>query len=98
TLGRPARGARLHAAPQAALRPMLFTGIDHPALSCYDVSRQIDWYCRNFDMRVIASNGQTPPSAVIGYDGSPRGAAMIEMMPAKDPGPRPADAPRFQPG
>jgi glyoxylase I family protein len=77
---------------------MLFTGIDHPALSCYDVSRQIDWYCRNFDMRVIASNGQNPPSAVIGYDGSPRGAAMIEMMPAKDPGPRPADAPRFQPG
>ena len=77
---------------------MLFTAVDHPSIACYDVQRQIDWYCRNFGMRVIATNGQTPPAVVIGYDDNVRGGAMIEMMPAIDPGPKPAEGRRLQPG
>ena len=77
---------------------MLFTGIDHPSIACYDVQGQIDWYCRAFGMRVIASNGRTPPAVVIGYGESARGGAMIELMPAADEGPRPETFKRFQPG
>src|SRR5687767_5678881 len=77
---------------------MLFTAIDHPAIACVDVQRQIDWYCANLGMRVIATNGQMPPSVVIGYDDTTRGGAMIEMMPARDSGPRPYTFARFQPG
>ena len=68
----------------------MFTGIDHPAIACFDVVKQAEWYCRNFGMRVIASNGQTPPAMVIGYDKGLTGEAMIELMPVKDAGPDPA--------
>ena len=77
---------------------MLFLAIDHPAIACYDVKRQIEWYCRHLGMRVVASNGQDPPSAVVGYDADARGGAMIELMPAREPGPPPQDVPRFSPG
>lgn len=77
---------------------MLFTAIDHPSIACYDVARQADWYCRSFGMRVIASNGRDPPAVLIGYDDSTAGAAMIELMPATEPGPRPQTFTRFQPG
>jgi glyoxylase I family protein len=76
----------------------LFTGIDHPAISCYDVKKQIEWYRRMLGMRLIATNGQDPPSVVVGYGDGTRGGAMIELMPVKDDGPRPADVPRFCPG
>jgi len=76
----------------------MFLSIDHPAIACYDVKRQIEWYCRHLGMRVVASNGQDPPSAVVGYDADARGGAMIELMPAREPGPPPQDVPRFSPG
>ena len=77
---------------------MLYIGIDHPAIACFDVKRQIAWYCENFGMRVIATNGQEPPAVVIGYGQATRDGAMIEMMPARDSGPRPYTFARFQPG
>ena len=77
---------------------MPFLGIDHPAISCYDVRKQIEWYCSHLGMKVIASNGQTPASVVVGYGQSVRDGAMIELMPAKDEGPPPTDVPRFAPG
>src|SRR3954469_9269949 len=80
------------------IRFMLFLAIDHPAIACYDVKRQIEWYCKHLGMRVVASNGQDPPSAVVGYDADARGGAMIELMPAREPGPPPQDVPRFSPG
>ena|SRR5688572_20696993 len=73
----------------------LFTAIDHPAIACQDVEAQAEWYCKNLGMRVIARNGATPPSMVIGYDDDARGGAMIELMPVRDAGPKPADVPRF---
>jgi catechol 2,3-dioxygenase-like lactoylglutathione lyase family enzyme len=77
---------------------MLFTGIDHPSIACYDVKRQAEWYCANFGMRVIASNGMEPPAFVIGYGDSTQGGAMIELMPSVEPGPAPQSMTRFQPG
>jgi glyoxylase I family protein len=77
---------------------MLFTGIDHPAIACYDVQKQIDWYCATLGMRVVATNGQAPPSVVVGYDADARGGAMIELMPSREPGPRPETVARFAPG
>jgi glyoxylase I family protein len=76
----------------------MFTGVDHPAISCHDVRKVSDWYCKNLGMRVIADNGQEPPSLLLGYDKSVRGGAMVELMPVKDAGPDPIDQPRFQPG
>ncbi len=76
----------------------MFLAIDHPAISCYDVGGQIAWYCRHLGMKVIASNGQEPPSVVVGYGQSPRDGAMIELMPVKDAGPKPAETARFAPG
>jgi catechol 2,3-dioxygenase-like lactoylglutathione lyase family enzyme len=77
---------------------MLFLSLDHPSIACYDVEGLAEWYCRNLGMRVIASNGRTPPSVIVGYDQSTTGGAMIEMMPANDPGPRPETFTRMQPG
>jgi glyoxylase I family protein len=77
---------------------MLFSGIDHPAIACYDVQRQIDWYCTTLGMRVVATNGQTPPSVVVGYDADTSGGAMIELMPTREPGPKPETVARFAPG
>jgi catechol 2,3-dioxygenase-like lactoylglutathione lyase family enzyme len=77
---------------------MLYVGIDHPSIACYDVRKQTDWYCRTFGMRVIASNEQDPPAVVVGYGESTLGGAMIELMPSTEPGPRPESATRFQPG
>ena len=76
----------------------MFTALDHPAIACYDVERQIEWYCTHLGMRVVASNGRAPPAAMVGYDGHTRGGAMIELMPARDPGPPPAEQARFAPG
>ena len=76
----------------------MFTSLDHPAIACFDVEKQADWYCRNFGMRVIASNGEKPPALVIGYGDSLRGGAMIELMPVKNPGADPAAIARFAPG
>lgn len=77
---------------------MPFLAVDHPAIACYDVERQVAWYCQTLGMRVVSHNGQAPPAAVVGYDEGTRGGAMIELMPVRDEGPRPADEPRFKPG
>lgn len=77
---------------------MAFTAIDHPAISCYDVPRQVEWYCRHLGMNVVAGAGNPPTAALVGYGPGVRGGAVIELMPAKDPGPPPAQGMRFQPG
>ena len=76
----------------------MFTGIDHPAITCYDVNKQIDWYCKNLGMRVVATDGKEPQSVVVGYDSTVKGGAMIELMPTRNEGAKPADVPRFAPG
>lgn len=77
----------------------MFTQLDHPAIACCDVNKQIKWYCDHLGMKLIATNGQEPPSVVVGYgDSGVHGGAMIELMPARDPGPPPADVPRFSQG
>jgi glyoxylase I family protein len=85
----------------SALRTLqedMFTAIDHPAITCYDVQKQIDWYCATLGMRVVASNGQQPPSVMIGYDSAVTGATMLELMPTREAGPKPAEVARFAPG
>jgi glyoxylase I family protein len=78
---------------------MLFTGIDHPAISAADVPKLADWYCKHLGMKRIADNGKTPLSLVLGYgEGGVRGSAMLELMPVRDPGPPPVELPRFCPG
>ena len=74
---------------------MLYLGVDHPAISCHDVNGQVDWYCRNFGLKVMFHDGKTPPSVIVGYEGQ---VAGIELMPVKDAGPPPAETLRFQPG
>jgi glyoxylase I family protein len=77
---------------------MLFVSIDHPAISCRDVSRQADWYRQNLGMKLVASDGKTPPSMLLGYDATPKAGAMIELMPVRDQGPNPDEFARYQPG
>ena len=77
---------------------MLFTALDHPAIACYDVEGLAEWYCRNLGMRIIANNERTPPTMLVGYEDSTYLGAMIELMPANDPGPRPETFTRLQPG
>jgi glyoxylase I family protein len=77
---------------------MHVTGIDHPAIACYDVLKLAEWYCRTFGMRIIAKNDATPPAIVIGFGQTLRDGALVELMPVKDPGPNPAECARFQPG
>ena len=76
---------------------MLFTGLDHPAMSCQDAAKLAEWYCRNLDMKIVGQNDETPPSYVLGWgDRCDDPRALIELMPIKNPGgPKPADVPRF---
>jgi catechol 2,3-dioxygenase-like lactoylglutathione lyase family enzyme len=73
----------------------MITTIDHPAIACNDVQRQTKWYCDNLGMRVMARNDT---SALVGYGENTQSGAMIELMPAKDPGPPPVEVPRYSPG
>src|SRR4051812_12162403 len=73
----------------------MFTTIDHPAIACYDVQRQINWYCQNLGMRVIA-RGET--AALVGYGDDVKGGAMIELMAKKHEGPPPVEVPTYSPG
>ena len=77
---------------------MVFTALDHPAIACHDVRRLAAWYCETFGMRVIARNDAEPPAMVIGFGETLNGGAVIELMPATDAGPSPAEFARFQPG
>jgi len=80
------------------MEPTGFLAVDHPAIACRDTRRQIDWYCRNLGMRVVAQNDADPPTALVGYDKDLLHGAVIELMPARDPGDDPAAAARFAPG
>src|SRR4051812_36729738 len=73
----------------------MFTAIDHPAIACYDVQRQIKWYCDNLGMHVIAG-GET--AALVGYDNDLNSGAMIELMAKKHDGPPPIEIPTYAPG
>lgn len=72
----------------------MFTAIDHPAIAAHDTAAIIRWYCDVLGMKLIATNGQNPPTALVGYGE----VASIEIMPVKDPGPEPAETPRCSPG
>ena len=74
---------------------MLFLRVDHPAISCRDVEKQVEWYCKNLGLKVVFHNQQNPPSVLVGYEGE---GTTIELMPVRHEGPHPAEAPRFQPG
>jgi catechol 2,3-dioxygenase-like lactoylglutathione lyase family enzyme len=77
---------------------MLFLSIDHPAIACQDVNRQMKWYCEQLGMQLIASDGKMPPGLLVGYGNNANGGAMVELMPAREPGPAPDAFARFQPG
>src|SRR5687767_11268551 len=76
----------------------MFLAIDHPAIGCLDTRRQIDWYCRQLGMRVVAQNDADPPTALVGYGEGLTHGAVIELMPARDDGPLPPSVARFAPG
>jgi catechol 2,3-dioxygenase-like lactoylglutathione lyase family enzyme len=64
----------------------MFLSLDHPCIACGDVRKQVEWYCVALGMRVIATDDREPPGFLVGYDQSVAGGAMIELVPAKDPG------------
>ena len=76
----------------------MFLAIDHPCIACVDVRKQVEWYCAALGMRVVACDGKEPPGYLVGFDESVSGGAMIELVPAKDPGPRADSFKRSQPG
>ena len=76
----------------------MFTAVDHPAIACLDVRRQVDWYCRHLGLRVLATDGKEPPGFLVGYGRTTTDGAMIELVPARDPGPPPDAQARFAPG
>jgi glyoxylase I family protein len=77
---------------------MHFLAIDHPSIACRDVEGQKTWYCENLGMRVVADDGKSPRGYLLGYGPISGGGAMIELMPAKEPGEDPRNFTRFQPG
>ena len=76
----------------------MFLALDHPCIACTDVRKQVEWYCLALGMRVVATDGKEPPGFLVGYDPGVTGGAMIELVPAKDAGPRADAFKRFQPG
>jgi catechol 2,3-dioxygenase-like lactoylglutathione lyase family enzyme len=76
----------------------MFLALDHPCIACLDVRKQVEWYCLALGMRVVADDGKEPPGFLVGYDETVTGGAMIELVPARDPGPRADAFKRFQPG
>ena len=67
----------------------MYQSIDHPAIACQDVSALAKWYCSNLGMQMIYSDGKQPPTVLVGYGNGVGDGAMIELMPARDPGPPP---------
>jgi glyoxylase I family protein len=75
---------------------MLFTAIDHPAISCHEPRKLAKWYCDHLGMQIVGDNGQEPASLLLGYDTNLRAGATLELMPVKNPGGTPAaEMPRF---
>jgi glyoxylase I family protein len=76
----------------------MFLALDHPCIACADVRRQVEWYCLALGMRVVATDGREPPGFLVGYGDTTAAGAMIELVPARDAGPRPDTVARFAPG
>jgi catechol 2,3-dioxygenase-like lactoylglutathione lyase family enzyme len=77
---------------------MLFTTIDHPAISCDDVRKLAEWYCVHLGMKIVADNGKSPPSLILAF-GEDMSGAMLELMPVKNAGGTPpAQVPQFVQG
>lgn len=77
----------------------LFTGIDHPAIGCFDIEKQIGWYCGTLGMKVLGNDGKTPASVLLGFgEGATTAGSMLELMPVRAAGAKPADVDRFAPG
>jgi catechol 2,3-dioxygenase-like lactoylglutathione lyase family enzyme len=85
--------------PTSNLLPvMLFTSIDHPAISCNDVRKLADWYCTHLGMTVVGGNDKEPPSLMLAF-GKNMSGSMLELMPVKSPGSiPPAQVPQFVQG
>jgi catechol 2,3-dioxygenase-like lactoylglutathione lyase family enzyme len=77
---------------------MLFTALDHPAISCYDVGKLADWYCQHLGMKIVGDDAKTPPSLLLGYGKTAQDGTTLELMPVKNAGTAPAEQPRFCPG
>jgi glyoxylase I family protein len=75
---------------------MLYTAIDHPAISCNDPRKLAEWYCKHMGMKILGDNGQEPASLLLGYSDDLRAGATLELMPVKNPGGTPpVEVPRF---
>ncbi len=74
---------------------MLYTAIDHPAISCNDVRKLAAWYCKTLGMKIVGDNGQEPASMLLGYSDDLRAGATLELMPVRNPGPPAVEVPRF---
>ncbi len=75
-----------------------FISIDHPAIACDDVQKLADWYCSVLGMRVIQKNSEPPLAVMVGYGDTLDGLSTMELMPVREPGPKPHETTRFQPG
>ena len=76
----------------------MFTAIDHPAIACDDVEALAQWYCDVLGMRVIKRSAEPPLAVMVGYGDTLNGLSTIELMPVREPGPKPLQTTRFQPG
>ncbi len=65
----------------------MFQGLDHPSIACRDVTRLAEWYCEHLGMRIMPATAKNRRPLIVGYDDNLIGGAVIEMMPATDPGP-----------
>jgi glyoxylase I family protein len=77
---------------------MRFLAIDHLAMCCHDVNKQVEWYCKIMGMKRVGDDGKWPASVVIGFEGNTNGGAMMELMPVRDPGASAETFARFQHG
>jgi catechol 2,3-dioxygenase-like lactoylglutathione lyase family enzyme len=56
----------------------LILGIDHLAIAAKDPQSLAEWYVKYLDMEILAHNGQSPPTLLVGG----RHGALLEIMPA----------------
>ena len=55
----------------------MIRGIDHLAIAAKDPQRLADWYVAVLDFQIVATNGQSPPTLLVGG----AAGALIEIMP-----------------
>jgi glyoxylase I family protein len=74
---------------------MLYTAIDHPAISSVEPRKLANWYCTTLGLKIVGDNGQEPASLLLGYSDDLKAGATLELMPVRNPGPPPVEVPRF---